>query len=86
MPISETDSINIGLRYEHTDLSLFDNSPPLYYDFVREFGSTTNSFILSAGWSRDTRDDIIYPTKGTLQSALGESRPSAISNTTSSTT
>ena len=24
------------------------------------------------GWSRDTRDDIIYPTKGTLQSALGE--------------
>ena len=64
--------INFGLRVEHTDLSLFDNSPPIYYDFVRQFGSTTNSFILSAGWSRDTRDDIIYPTKGTLQSALGE--------------
>jgi outer membrane protein insertion porin family len=72
VPISETDQINIGLRVEHTDLSLFSNSPPIYYDFVREFGSTTNSFIVSAGWSRDTRDDIIYPTKGTLQSALGE--------------
>ena len=72
VPISETDVINIGLRVEHTDLSLFSNSPPVYYDFVREFGSTTNSFIMSAGWSRDTRDDIIYPTKGTLQSALGE--------------
>jgi len=72
VPISETDVINIGLRVEHTDLSLFSNSPPIYYDFVRQFGSTTDSFILSAGWSRDTRDDIIYPTKGTLQSALGE--------------
>ena len=72
VPISETDVVNVGLRVEHTDLSLFDNSPPLYYQFVREFGTTTNSFILSVGWSRDTRDDIIYPSKGTLQSALGE--------------
>ncbi len=72
VPISETDSINFGFRYEHTDLTLFDNSPPIYFDYVRQFGPTTNAFILSAGWSRDTRDDIIYPTKGTLQSALGE--------------
>ena len=72
VPISETDSVNLGFRYEHTDLTLDANSPPIYYDYVNEFGSTTNSLILSAGWSRDTRDDIIYPTKGTLQSALGE--------------
>jgi outer membrane protein insertion porin family len=72
VPITETDTINVGARFEHTDLTLFDNSPPIYFDYVRQFGSTTNAFILSAGWSRDTRDDIIYPTKGTLQSALGE--------------
>ena len=72
VPISETDSINVGFRYERTELSLFDNSPPIYFDYVNEFGSTTDSLILLAGWSRDTRDDIIYPTKGTLQSALGE--------------
>jgi outer membrane protein insertion porin family len=72
VPISETDTVNVGLRVEHTGLSLFDNSPPIYFEFVREFGFTTNTFILSAGWSRDTRDDIIYPTKGTLQSAVGE--------------
>ena len=34
----ETDTINVGFRAEHTDLSLFDNSPPLYYQFVNEFG------------------------------------------------
>jgi len=72
IPISEADSLNVGFRYEHTDLTLDQNSPPIYYAYVAEFGSITNSFILSAGWSRDTRDDIIYPTKGTLQSALGE--------------
>ena len=72
IPISETDNINVGFRYEHTDLTLDANSPPIYFAYVNEFGSTTNSLILSAGWSRDTRDDIIYPTKGTLQSALGE--------------
>ena len=49
MPISETDTVNVGFRYEHTDLTLFDNSPPIYYEYVREFGSATNSLILSAG-------------------------------------
>jgi outer membrane protein insertion porin family len=28
---------------------------------------------MTAGWSRDTRDDILYPTKGRLQSVLLES-------------
>ena len=57
---------------EHTNLTLFANSPPVYYQFVQEFGYSTNSYIVSAGWSRDTRDDILYPTFGRLQCALIE--------------
>ncbi len=72
VPISETDTVNVGFRAERTNLTLFDNSPPIYYVFVNDFGYTTNAYILSAGWSRDTRDDILYPTRGTLQSAVGE--------------
>jgi outer membrane protein insertion porin family len=72
IPITETDSISVGLRVEHTSLTLFDNSPPLYYEFVDQFGNPTNSLILSSGWARDTRDDILYPTKGRLQSLSGE--------------
>ncbi|NDP42964.1 MAG: outer membrane protein assembly factor BamA [Aromatoleum sp.] len=72
VPISETDTINLGMRVEHTKLGLFDNSPPLYVDFVNQFGGVTNSYILSSGWSRDTRDDILYPTRGRLQSVLVE--------------
>ncbi len=72
VPISETDTINLGMRVEHTKLGLFGNSPPLYVDFVNQFGGVTNSYILSSGWSRDTRDDILYPTRGRLQSVLVE--------------
>jgi len=72
VPITETDTINIGGRYEHTTLHLFGNSPPVYLDFVRQFGFVTNTYILTTGWSRDTRDSTLFPTKGLLQSAYGE--------------
>jgi outer membrane protein insertion porin family len=72
IPVTETDTINVGFRYEKTQLTLFDNSPPIYYEFVRDFGDTTDTFIITGGWSRDTRDDILYPNRGRLQSAFIE--------------
>jgi outer membrane protein insertion porin family len=72
VPVTETDSVILALRYEHTNLSLAANSPPIYVDFVNKFGSTTNSYSLSTGWSRDTRDSILFPSRGLLQSALLE--------------
>jgi outer membrane protein insertion porin family len=72
IPITETDTINLGIRYENTKLTLFADSPPVYYDFVNRFGADTNAFIVNAGWSRDTRDDILYPNKGMLQSLYYE--------------
>lgn len=72
IPVSEIDSINAGFRIEHTTLTLFQQSPVIYYEFVRDFGNPTNSYILSGGWARDTRNDILYPTFGRLQSFLAE--------------
>ena len=72
IPITETDSVNLGFRYEHTNITLFANSPLAYILYVAEFGNVTNNFVLSGGWSRDTRDDILYPSRGRLQSLLGE--------------
>ena len=69
IPISETDTINLGFRIDHTDLTLFANSPPSYFLYVKEFGFVTNSIVTSLGWARDTRDDILYPTRGLLQVA-----------------
>ena len=70
--MTETDVINVGARVEHSDLTLFADSPLVYYQFVRDFGNPTWSFIVNGGWARDTRDDILYPTRGRLQSAYVE--------------
>jgi outer membrane protein insertion porin family len=72
LPVTETDSVVVGGRFEHTNLSLAAGSPQIYIDFINEFGSSTNTYILTSGWSRDTRDSILFPTRGLLQSALGE--------------
>ena len=72
VPITESDTINIGGRFEHTNITLFSDSPQVYVDFVNQFGTVSNAYILTAGWSRDTRDDILYPSRGRLQSALIE--------------
>jgi outer membrane protein insertion porin family len=73
VPVTESDTINYGGRFEQTRISLFSDTPPVYTNFVKEFGATTNAFIVSAGWSRDTRDDILYPKQGRLQSIVFES-------------
>ena len=73
VPVTESDTINYGGRFEQTKITLFADSPPVYQNFVNAFGATSNAYIASAGWSRDTRDDILYPTRGRLQSVLLES-------------
>jgi outer membrane protein insertion porin family len=72
IPVTETDTINVGGRIESTKLSLFADSPPVYYVFVSQFGVDSLAVIANAGWSRDTRDDILYPNKGRLQSVYFE--------------
>jgi outer membrane protein insertion porin family len=76
VPVTESDTINVGFRIERTSIDfpggycdpIAGLAPPEYCVFVYEVGSPFNSYIISGGWSRDTRDDIIYPTKGRLQS------------------
>jgi outer membrane protein insertion porin family len=72
IPITETDTVNVGARFEHTRLTLYDNSPLIYREFVRQFGAQTNSVIFNVGWARDTRDSILFPSRGLLQSAYAE--------------
>ena len=76
LPVSESDTINLGFRVERTSIEfpvgycapILGLAPPAYCLFVDQVGSPFNSVIVSGGWSRDTRDDIIYPTRGRLQS------------------
>jgi outer membrane protein insertion porin family len=72
VPISETDTVNFGLRAERTELGLLTSSPNRYLEYVNTFGRTTDSVVGTVGWARDTRDDIRYPSRGWLASFFGE--------------
>ncbi len=66
MPITEFDTIQYGLGAENTDDHTFADSPLLYKDYVATFGSENTNVFVTAGWLRDARDSLIYPTKGSL--------------------
>lgn len=71
-PIAEDDSINFGLSYDRTRITTFADSPQRYVDFVNEFGNSTSTLLATAGWARDGRDSLIWPTKGSYHRAFGE--------------
>lgn len=77
VPINELDSINLGAAVEQYTLDLTTNSPANFMKFATDFGGdangvTTSSLRLDAGWARDSRDSLLYPTKGSYQRAYGE--------------
>ena len=72
IPMTEVDTISLGLSAERTKLELFGDSPARLLAFRDQFGSDYSFLIGSAGWGRDTRDSAIWPTQGRVQRATGE--------------
>lgn len=72
VPITEIDTITYGAGYESTDITIYDDSPQFYKDYVGTFGKNNDAVTANAGWARDGRDSLIYPTSGTLQRASAE--------------
>jgi outer membrane protein insertion porin family len=67
VPIALDDKIYLGTSVDHTRITVSDDSPQLYKDFVEQHGNTVTTLMATAGWSRDKRDSVIYPTTGTYQ-------------------
>ncbi|MDP2878785.1 MAG: outer membrane protein assembly factor BamA [Sulfuricella sp.] len=72
VPLNEMDTVNFGLSAERTKLTTYDTTPTRYLDYVRDFGSSNTTLRGDVGWARDTRDSIIYATKGGMQRAFAE--------------
>jgi outer membrane protein insertion porin family len=72
VPVTELDTISYGLAYEDTEITTFADSPLFYQNYVNTFGSANDAIIGTVGWTRDGRDSLIYPTKGTMHRAFGE--------------
>jgi outer membrane protein insertion porin family len=71
-PLSAYDRLSFGVSVEATQIKLGDTStglvPQRYVDYVNTFGASTTSLITSGGWGRDSRDSLLWPTKGERRS------------------
>ncbi|MHB9117056.1 MAG: outer membrane protein assembly factor BamA [Burkholderiales bacterium] len=72
VPLNEQDAINFGLNVDDTQLTVTTDSPQRYQDYVAAFGNRNNSVAATLGWARDSRDSLLYPTKGQLHRLSGE--------------
>ena len=73
VPFTEIDTVFFGAGYEKLAIELGTSVlPALYQTFVGQFGLSSSSVPLTAGWARDSRDSALVPTKGLYQRAFGE--------------
>lgn len=72
VPLNENDSVNFGLGYDLTTLNLADTAAQTYVDFVNTFGNSYSTFSASTSWARDSLNNRIMPTSGTVQRASAE--------------
>jgi len=72
VPFTEFDTVFFGLGYESTDITLTQTSPLTYVDYVNLFGEHTQALVGSLGWSRDSRDNLLVPTRGRYQRLFAE--------------
>jgi len=71
-PVNERDFISLGVTFEDTSVTTFSNSPPQYITFVDTFGEANTTLLVSGAWSRDTRNEFLFPTSGMLQRFAAE--------------
>jgi len=73
IPISEINRVRLSLGYESTELHLpSTNTIQRYQEFVDAEGSDFDTFTVSLGWSSDTRNSSVLPTRGMSQSLSAE--------------
>ena len=73
VPFTETDTVYFGGGYERLTIEPGVNALPLtYQSYANQFGFTSTSIPLTVGWTRDSRDSALVPTKGRYQRVFGE--------------
>jgi len=67
VPFTEFDTVFFGLRYEAPRSAWTDSSPQVYKDYVADFGDSPAELDITVGTSRDSRDNVLVPSRGLLQ-------------------
>jgi outer membrane protein insertion porin family len=66
IPFSELDRIVLGVALEQTTIKPGTSIPAAYLDYAERFGYTSATLPLTLGWSRDSRDSAMVPTRGVM--------------------
>jgi outer membrane protein insertion porin family len=77
IPLTEIDTVVVGMGVEATDIitdtgcdpATCGVTPTRVARYVNTFGSHNTALLGTAGWARDGRDSLIYPTSGAFQRA-----------------
>jgi outer membrane protein insertion porin family len=72
IPFTEQDTVYFGGGFENTQIIAGTNIPAAYLAYANQFGYTSNTFPLTVGWSRDSRDSALVPSSGVYQRANGD--------------
>ena len=72
LPVNERDFISLGMSYERNSVSVDPTSPLQWQQFVTDFGEDNDTLRLDGSWSRDTRDNFLFTTKGMMQRVSAE--------------
>ena len=72
LPISEKQSVFVGIGAETTDIRNSIFSPRRNKNFVRDFGNPTTNFPLTLRWQRNGLNSGIWPTSGSMYRIFGE--------------
>lgn len=68
IPYTELDRVSFGLVFEQNQIKPGTNGlPQRYIDYVNQFGDNSHAWLATLGWSRDSRDSGIAPTRGAIQ-------------------
>jgi outer membrane protein insertion porin family len=80
VPYTEVDRVFFGSGFELYDINVTQNTPQPYQNYANAWGVTTPpggrvqtyNIPATVGWTRDGRDSVLIPSKGSLQRLSGE--------------
>jgi outer membrane protein insertion porin family len=73
IPVSEFDTVNLGMTAERTELNIdLATAPPRYLDFINQFGTISDTLRINFGFARDSRDSLTWPSRGWLNEISAE--------------
>jgi len=67
IPMSEYDTVRLGVGYENTVVKTTSGTPQSYLEFLENNADTFDVFKLSLSWSHDTRNKTVFATEGFVQ-------------------